>query len=71
MGILPPVVGIEPSSADGRRVRIAGRIMGMGHSLRDLQEFLRHAGLEPDAFERRDVAVLVGLQAAGKSTFYR
>ncbi|WP_405554300.1 hypothetical protein [Streptomyces sp. NBC_01171] len=40
------VVVAPPSSSGGRRVRVDGEILGLAHSLRDLAEFLRRAGLE-------------------------
>jgi hypothetical protein len=48
MAIHPPVVVSKPSKSGGRRVHIDSQIMGMAYSLRDLEEFLRRAGLDPD-----------------------
>jgi hypothetical protein len=45
---LHPVVVSPPSSAGGRRVRVNGESLGLAHSLEDLSEFLRRAGLDVD-----------------------
>lgn len=37
-----------PSPSGGRRVRVDGTVLGLAHSRRDLLEFLRRAGLDPD-----------------------
>ncbi|MET8585238.1 hypothetical protein ABZX39_30805 [Streptomyces collinus] len=41
-----PVIVQLPSPTGGRRVRVDGEILGLAHSVRDLVEFLRRAGLE-------------------------
>jgi hypothetical protein len=41
-----PVVVSAPSSSGGRRVRVDGEILGLAYGLRDVEEFLRRAGLE-------------------------
>ncbi|GAA2299467.1 hypothetical protein OKJ48_21745 [Streptomyces kunmingensis] len=43
-----PIIVYQPSPSGGRRVRVAGEILGLAHDLRDVAEFLRHAGLEMD-----------------------
>ncbi|MEU1462643.1 hypothetical protein ABZ478_20345 [Streptomyces sp. NPDC005706] len=48
-----PVIVQLPSPTGGRRVRVDGEILGLAHSVRDLVEFLRRAGLE---IEPEDVA---------------
>ncbi|MFE3638250.1 hypothetical protein [Streptomyces sp. NPDC059168] len=48
-----PVIVQLPSPTGGRRVRVGGEILGLAHSVRDLVEFLRRAGLE---IEPEDVA---------------
>ncbi|MFE7105607.1 hypothetical protein ACFU98_10720 [Streptomyces sp. NPDC057575] len=45
MSVLPVVV-YPPDDAGGRRVRVDGEILGMAHSVRDVTEFLRRAGLD-------------------------
>lgn len=45
------VVVQPPSPTGGRRVRVDGEILGLAHSLVDLAEFLRRAGLEVDPAE--------------------
>lgn len=35
-----------PSPTGGRRVRVNGEILGLAHSVTDVAEFLRRAGLE-------------------------
>lgn len=49
-----PVVVYPPSPTGGRRVRVDGEILGLAHSLRDVAEFLRRAGME--GIEESDVA---------------
>ncbi|MFF3501021.1 MULTISPECIES: hypothetical protein [unclassified Streptomyces] len=44
-GRRPVVVG-RPSPSGGRRVRADGEILGLAYGLRDVEEFLRRAGLE-------------------------
>lgn len=41
-----PVVVSAPSPSGGRRVRVDGEILGLAYGLRDVEEFLRRAGLE-------------------------
>jgi hypothetical protein len=41
-----PIIVHLPSPTGGRRVRVGGEILGLAHSVRDLVEFLRRAGLE-------------------------
>ncbi|MFC8708910.1 MULTISPECIES: hypothetical protein [unclassified Streptomyces] len=41
-----PVVVSRPSPSGGRRVRANGEILGLAYGLRDIEEFLRRAGLE-------------------------
>lgn len=48
-----PVVVYPPSATGGRRVRVDGTILGLAHSLRDVAEFLRRAGM--DDIEESDV----------------
>ncbi|RDD85730.1 hypothetical protein [Streptomyces parvulus] len=45
MGRRPIVVG-QPSPTGGRRVRANGEILGLAHGTRDVEEFLRRAGLD-------------------------
>jgi hypothetical protein len=45
------VIVHPPSSTGGRRVRVDGEILGLAHSLTDVAEFLRRAGLEMDPAE--------------------
>ncbi|MEV7797295.1 hypothetical protein AB0O68_35980 [Streptomyces sp. NPDC087512] len=40
------VVVSRPSPSGGRRVRVDGEILGLAYGLRDVEEFLRRAGLE-------------------------
>ncbi|MEV5930103.1 hypothetical protein ACPCSG_23815 [Streptomyces cellulosae] len=41
-----PIVVSQPSPSGGRRVRANGEILGLAYGLRDVEEFLRRAGLE-------------------------
>ncbi|MBJ6637312.1 hypothetical protein H4K36_04000 [Streptomyces sp. DHE7-1] len=49
-----PVIVQLPSPTGGRRVRVGGEILGLAHSVRDLVEFLRRAGLEMEPEEVAD-----------------
>ncbi|MGW3599709.1 hypothetical protein [Streptomyces sp. NPDC005167] len=40
------MVVYPPDESGGRRVRVDGEILGMAHSVRDVAEFLRRAGLD-------------------------
>lgn len=46
MGTYRRVIVNPPSPSGGRRVRVDGEILGLAHSLYDVAEFLRRAGLE-------------------------
>ncbi|MFI1954821.1 hypothetical protein ACH437_23735 [Streptomyces xinghaiensis] len=41
-----PVVVHPPSPSGGRRVSVGAEILGLAYGLRDVEEFLRRAGLE-------------------------
>ena len=41
-----PIVIYPPDESGGRRARVDGEILGMAHSLRDVTEFLRRAGMD-------------------------
>ncbi|MCH6160442.1 hypothetical protein [Streptomyces marispadix] len=43
-----PIVVHPPSPSGGRRVTANGRILGLAHDLRDLAEFLRRVGMDPE-----------------------
>ncbi|MFE2850535.1 hypothetical protein ACFXJO_05305 [Streptomyces lavendulae] len=42
------IVVHAPDSSGGRRVHVDSEILGLAHSIRDVQEFLRRAGLDWD-----------------------
>ncbi|MDX2649202.1 hypothetical protein PV341_37705 [Streptomyces sp. PA03-1a] len=48
------VIVMPPSTGGGRRVRVDGEILGIAYHLRGFQEFLRRAGLDPDAIDLAD-----------------
>jgi hypothetical protein len=50
----PRVIVQPPSPSGGRRVRIDGTILGVAYRPGDLLEFLRRAGLDPDAVRLDD-----------------
>ena len=50
----PPVVVSPPSPTGGRRVRADSTILGIAYGPRDLIEFLRRAGLDPDDVDLND-----------------
>lgn len=45
------VIVMPPSTSGGRRVREDGGIPGIAYHLRDFQEFLRRAGLDPEVID--------------------
>ncbi|WP_228974761.1 hypothetical protein [Streptomyces sp. DH12] len=47
----PSVIAYPPSPTGDRRVRADGEILGLAHSLADVVEFLRRAGLEVSEYE--------------------
>lgn len=49
-----PRVVIEPLTGGGRRVRVDAEILGIAHGPADVIEFLRRAGLDPDAVRLDD-----------------
>jgi hypothetical protein len=49
-----PVVVYPPAQGGGRRVRVDGAILGTAYGEADLLEFLRRAGLDPDAVRLDD-----------------
>ncbi|MFC0597638.1 hypothetical protein [Streptomyces palmae] len=51
MAVHPPVVIYPPSASGGRRVRVDGEILGTAYGMRDLAEFLRRAGLDPEVLD--------------------
>lgn len=55
---LPRIVVHPPSRTGGRRVRVDGVILGLANSVRDLLEFLRRAGLDPDDVDLEDTALI-------------
>lgn len=56
MAIPPLVVVYPPDDQGARRVRIDGLIAGRAFSPRDVLEFLRRAGLDPDVIDLEDSA---------------
>ncbi|MDQ0401667.1 hypothetical protein OIE75_01610 [Streptomyces sp. NBC_01723] len=50
-----PVVVGRPSPSGGRRVRADGEILGLAYGVRDVEEFLRRAGLEDVDVETSDL----------------
>lgn len=58
MAILPPVIVHAPSAAGGRQVHIDSEFLGVAHSVQDLEEFLRRAGLDPDNLDTEDTELI-------------
>jgi hypothetical protein len=56
------VIVHPPSPTGGRRVRVDGEILGLAHSVVDVAEFLRRAGLEIDS---ADVGELTWIEWRG------
>ncbi|MFJ3949008.1 hypothetical protein ACIPXV_02915 [Streptomyces libani] len=68
MAECPPVVVHPPSPSGGRRVTIRGAIAGMAYGPVDLLEFLRRAGLDPDAV-RLDGEALIEWRGGGPAVW--
>ncbi|MEU1309533.1 hypothetical protein ABZ419_11645 [Streptomyces cinnamoneus] len=54
----PRIVVYPPDQTGGRRVRADGEILGMAYTTRDLEEFLRRAGLEPGSYDITDATLI-------------
>ncbi|MBJ3811480.1 hypothetical protein [Streptomyces flavofungini] len=54
----PPVIVHPPSPSGGRRVTIREQIVGLALGPGDLREFLRRSGLDPDAVDLDDPALI-------------
>ncbi len=52
--VQPRIVVYPPDRSGGRRVRVDGEILGMAYTLRDLEEFLRRAGLDEGTYDLND-----------------
>jgi hypothetical protein len=48
------VIVYPPSESGGRRVSVDGEDLGLAYSVADLLEFIRRAGLDPDAVDITD-----------------
>ncbi|MCF6521938.1 hypothetical protein [Streptomyces sp. JJ36] len=59
-----PIVVHPPAEDGGRRVDADGETLGIAYSDRDLTEFLRRAGLDPDSV-RLDDPLLVEWRGGG------
>ncbi|MDH6544940.1 hypothetical protein M2167_007511 [Streptomyces sp. SPB4] len=50
-----PRIVVHPAvGRGGRRVRVNGQDLGLAYSTRDVLEFLRRAGLDPDTVDLAD-----------------
>lgn len=54
----PPVIVHPPSPTGGRRVTVRGQIAGLAYGVKDLLEFLRRAGLDPDTVVLDDAELI-------------
>lgn len=54
----PRIVVYPPAAGGGRRVRADGQAIGLARSPRELLEFLRRAGLDPDLVDLRDETLI-------------
>lgn len=52
------VVVHPPSPTGGRRVHADSAILGTAYDVRDLLEFLRRAGLDPDSVDLDDTSLI-------------
>ena len=64
----PVIVVHPPDTTGGRRVHAGSTILGLAHSMRDLQEFLRRAGLDWEP-EQISTSPLVGWRGGGPETW--
>ncbi|MEU8943600.1 MULTISPECIES: hypothetical protein [Streptomyces] len=64
----PKVVVHPPDAQGGRRVRADGEILGRALDPRDLLEFLRRAGLDPDSV-RLDDPLLIEWRGGGPAVW--
>lgn len=60
-----PVVVYQPDESGGRRVRVDGEILGMAHSLRDVTEFLRRAGMDDVSEEEVAASKIIDWRGGG------
>ncbi|WSA81788.1 hypothetical protein OG930_43665 [Streptomyces sp. NBC_01799] len=60
-----PVVVYQPDESGGRRVRVDGEILCMAHSLRDVTEFLRRAGMDDVSEEEVAVSKMIDWRGGG------
>ncbi|MFF4012747.1 hypothetical protein [Streptomyces sp. NPDC001717] len=67
MGPAPRVVVHPPDAEGGRRVRVGGVSLGRALGPRDLLEFLRRAGLDPD--DVFDDALLIEWRGGGPAVW--
>ncbi|MGW1836995.1 hypothetical protein [Streptomyces sp. NPDC002067] len=52
------IVVHPPSPTGGRRVHVDGEILGLAYDVRDVKEFLRRAGLDPDDIDLDDTTLI-------------
>lgn len=64
----PRIVVYPPTPGGGRRVRADGEAIGLARSPRELIEFLRRAGLDPDLIDLRD-PTLIEWRGGGPDTW--
>ncbi|WP_030682493.1 hypothetical protein [Streptomyces rimosus] len=70
MGAHPSVIVHPPSPSGGRRVTVHGQIVGLAHGRGDVAEFLRRAGLAPDAEDvDLDTPGLIEWRGGGKDVW--
>jgi hypothetical protein len=62
------IVVHAPDASGGRRVHVDSEILGLAHSLRDVQEFLRRAGLDWDE-EQIAVSPLIEWRGGGPESW--
>nr|WP_087885393.1 hypothetical protein [Streptomyces alboflavus] len=58
MSVHPRVIVHPPSPTGGRRVTIGDQIAGLARGPADVLEFLRRAGLDPDAVDLSDPVLI-------------
>lgn len=64
-----PVVVYPPDESGRRRVRAGGDIIGLAHSVRDVAEFLRRAGMDDITVNDVVLSAMIDWRGGGPETW--